>query len=402
MKTQAAPISTSAVGARVLLVDDIDTNLTALETILEPLGCQLVRVTSGLEALRQVQSHDFALVLMDVMMPDLDGLATARLIKGRAAHRHLPIIFLTARDLKRAEMLRAYALGAVDYLVKPLDADILRSKVAVFVALYLQGQELKRQTALAHRRDRDAFENRRLYEFERVARSEAEAVARAREQIIAVVSHDLRNPMTSIAANAEMIRRAVDAGDSDGVSNRAQAIQRGVARMEALVRDLFDTTSIQSGSLTVQPQVEEVAEVVNQVAELLRPVLAEAKQALDISLPPEPLRTNCDRERIFQVLSNLIGNASKFSPEDSAIAIQVIARPREITFSVIDHGCGIAPDHLPHLFEPYWRASDTRREGLGLGLAIAKGIVEAHGGRIWVESRPGLGTTFHFTLAPAE
>ncbi len=386
----------------VLLVDDVEANLVALEAVLEPLGCELVRATSGHEALKQILFRDFAVVLLDVMMPDLDGLATAERIKHRPSHRHLPIIFLTACDADPKDVARGYALGAVDYLVKPFDPHTLRSKVAVFVELFVRGQELQAQTALAQHREREAIENRRLYEKERGVRTQAETIARAREEIIAVVSHDLRNPLMAIDANAEMICRKLEQGDTDGVLARAETIRRGVARMDALVRDLLDTASIQSGNLTVRLQVEEVTGMVRQVADLLRPVLASANQTLEIFLPEGPLRARCDRERIFQVLSNLVGNAGKFSPDGSSITIIVSARPQEIVFEVLDRGCGISSEHLPQIFDPYWRASQKRREGLGLGLAIAKGIIDAHQGRIWVESRPGVGSKFVFSLVPAE
>src|SRR5882762_5726007 len=187
---QPAAESAPRVRAGVLLVDDVAANLVALEAILEPLGCQIVRATSGHDALRQILFRDFAVVLMDVMMPDLDGLAPAALIKNRPAHRHVPIMFLTALDADPKAVARGYALGAVDFLAKPLDPDVLRSKVAVFVELFLRGQELKEQTELARQRERELLENRRLYETERGARVYAETIARAREEIIAVVSHD--------------------------------------------------------------------------------------------------------------------------------------------------------------------------------------------------------------------
>ena len=141
------------VAPNVLLVDDNEANLLTLEAVLQPLGCNLVRAGSGREALEQILLRDFAVVLLDVMMPDLDGLATARLIKNQPSRRHLPIMFLTARDTDPKEVSRAFALGAVAYMVKPFDPHILRSKVSVFVELYLRGQELQAQTALAQRRE---------------------------------------------------------------------------------------------------------------------------------------------------------------------------------------------------------------------------------------------------------
>jgi signal transduction histidine kinase len=384
--------------ASVLLVDDIEANLLALDAVLRPLRCNLVRASSGEEALRQVLLREFAVLLIDVMMPGLDGLATAQLIRSRASTRHVPIIFLTGMDLDARSMAQGYARGAVDYLVKPFDPDILRSKVAVFVELFLKNQELKAQTDLAKRREREALENRRLYESERGARTQAEAVSRAREEAIAIVSHDLRNPISSIAANVDALKRKLQHRDPDGLMGRVEAVQRGIARMNSLVSDLLDTARIQAGSLSIAPHVEDVVAIVRQAGDLLQPLLAEKQQHLDLRGPGHVLSAHCDRERVLQVLSNLVGNAIKFSPAEATITVEVSARANEVLVLVSDRGPGILAEQIPRIFEPYWQAAQERRQGLGLGLAIAKGIVEAHGTRIWAESQPGLGSQFFFTL----
>ena len=382
----------------VLLVDDREANLLALEAILEPLACTLVRADSGRAALRQLLVRDFALILLDVMMPDLDGIETASLIKERQSTRHIPIIFLTGVDTHGRIMADAYRHGAVDYLVKPFDPNMLRSKVSVFVDLYRKSQELKAQTELAQRRESEAAESRRLYEEERRARAHAEEIAQTRQDAVAVVSHDLRNPINAISTSAALMALAIDKGNVEGLSARVQTIQNAVSRMNALIRDLLDTTRIQSGNLPVNLQTEDLAVIIGQVVQLLGPTLAGKKQTFDVALSDTKLYALCDRERIFQVLSNLIGNASKFSPEGTAVAIRARASSGEILVEVIDRGPGISDEHLPRIFEPYWRASPHRQTGLGLGLAIAKGIIEAHGTRIWVESRAGDGSRFCFTL----
>ena len=387
--------------ANILIVDDIEANLLALEAVLAPLGCNIVRASSGDEALKHLLFHDFAVALIDVMMPGLDGPATAALIKNRPATRHIPIIFLTGLETHQQAIVYAYAKGAVDYLVKPCDPDILRSKVSVFVELFLKRRELQQQTELAQRREREALENRRLYESERGARVQAEVIAQARQDIIAVVSHDLRNPMGAILTSASLIKKAAQKGEIDGAIRRAETIERGVARMQRIVNDLLDTAKIQAGGLSIEIKEADVAPLLDQVGELLRPVLAERKQTLEISVDGPLPRAKCDRERLFQVFSNLIGNASKFSPEGDHITVEASARAQEILFAVTDHGCGISADQQVHIFEPYWQASQERKRGLGLGLAIVKGIVEAHGTRIWVESRVGVGTRFFFTLPSA-
>jgi signal transduction histidine kinase len=389
----------------VLLVDDNEANLVALEAVLEPLECNLVRATSEHEALRQLLFRDFAVLLLDLMMPDLDGLATAGLVKNRPATQHIPIIFLTGIDTQAKTMARAYAHGAVDYLIKPFDPDVLRSKVAVFIDLFQKAQELRVQTELARRSAHEAIANRRLYEEERGARAQAEEIARTREDAVAVVAHDLRNPMSAISANASLIASALEKGQTDGLLNRVETIQNGVARMNALIQDLLDSVRIQSGSLTVSLRVEHIASIVVQIVELLGPTLATKKQAFEVVLPERQLQATCDRERVFQVLSNLLGNASKFSPEGTTITVKATRESREVLVEVIDRGAGISHENLPHIFEPYWRASQQRQQGLGLGrlgLAIAKGIIDAHRGRLWAESRIGAGSRFLFTLPLCE
>jgi signal transduction histidine kinase len=387
--------------ASILIVDDTESNLLALEAVLGPLGCHIVRAHCGDEALKHVLFQEFAVVLIDVMMPGLDGLATAGLIKIRPASRHVPIIFLTGLETQPQSIGYAYAKGAVDYLVKPFDPDILRSKVAVFVELFLKRRELQTQTELAQRREREALENRRLYESERGARAQAEVIARAREDIIAVVSHDLRNPMSAIMASASLIKNAVAKGETHGIRRRVETIERSVARMDRIVNDLLDTAKIQSGGLSVQIKEEDIGTLLDQVGDLLRPVLAEKTQTLEVVVERTLPRAKCDKERVFQVFSNLIGNASKFSREGDKIIVEASVRAEEILFAITDHGCGISTDHQTHIFEPYWQASQQRREGLGLGLAIVKGIIEAHGSRIWVESRVAEGSRFFFTLPAA-
>ena len=382
----------------MLLVDDKEANLLALESILEPLGCALVRADSGRAALRQLLFRDFAVILLDVMMPDLDGIETASLIKERQSTRHIPIIFLTGVDTHGRIMGDAYRHGAVDYLVKPFDPGILRSKVSVFVELYRKSQELKAQTELAQRRELEAAESRRLYEEEKLARTHAEEIAQTRQDAVAVVSHDLRNPMNAISTSAALMAMAIAKGNTEGLSARVQTIQNAVSRMNALIRDLLDTTRIQSGGLPVNLQPEDLAVIVGQVVQLFGSVLAAKKQTLEVAMPEGGVRALCDRERIFQVLSNLVGNASKFSPEGTAITVHATSRPDDVLVEVIDRGPGISDEHMARIFEPYWRASPQRQTGLGLGLAIAKGIIDAHSTRIWVESHVGDGSRFCFTL----
>jgi signal transduction histidine kinase len=370
----------SATTANVLLVDDNPANLLALEAVLEPLHCNLVRATSGEDALKQLLDHEFALLLVDVMMPGLNGFQTTDLIRSRQATRDVPIIFLTGMGFDPNAVSQAYARKAVDYLVKPFDPDALRSKVAVFIDLYVKNQELRAQTELARQREREA---------------------QARENAMAVVSHDLCNPIASINANATILRRKLESQRDVALLARVDAIQRAVERMHSLVGDLLDTARIQSGSLSVELRREDIVTLVRQCADILGAAFAERQQRIELNLPSGSVPVMCDRNRILQVLSNLLGNAGKFSPAQSVISTELSLRPGEVTIAIRDQGCGIPSDQMSHIFEPYWQASRERRQGLGLGLAIAKGIVEAHGTRIWAESEPGAGSQFCFSLPRA-
>ena len=315
----------------MLVVDDHEPNLVALEALFEPLGCNVVRARSGEEALALLCFQDFALVLLDVMMPGLDGIATAGLITSRPATRGVPIIFLSAVETRPKRIALGYAQGAVDYLVKPVDPDILRSKVAVFVELFQQRQALRAQTELALQREREALENRQLYERERGARARAEAIARAREDIIAIVSHDLRNPMSAIATKAMSLRLNLAKGQTDGLVSNVELIEKNLSWMETLVSDLLDTARIQSGNLTVELGTESVTPLVHQITEQLRPVLSTKNQTLQVVVSDGQLSAKCDRERVFQVFSNLLGNASKFSPAGATIRVEVKGRPSEMS-----------------------------------------------------------------------
>jgi signal transduction histidine kinase len=369
--------------APILLVDDHPGNLIALEAVLGPLGHELISVPSGDEALRQVLAREFAVILLDVQMPGMDGFQTAALIKQHRARRHIPIIFLTAFDKSGERAVHGYEYG-VDYLVKPFDSHILKSKVSVFVELYLQKEQIRRQGE--------------ELQAERVARAAAEAEAKTREEVMAVVSHDLGNPMTAVAMNAmQLIRRAAAAGDASA-QTLAESIVRSVNRMDRLVCSLLDVSRIEAGRLILDKKAHELTQIVHPIIDAFAAISAEKALTLASQVPERPLPIVCDRDRVDQVLSNLIANSVKFAPEGSTITLAVEAQPNELVFSVADSGPGIAAQDQPHIFDRYWRAAGQERRGLGLGLAIAKGIVQAHAGRIWVESSPGHGSTFFFTL----
>jgi signal transduction histidine kinase len=232
------------------------------------------------------------------------------------------------------------------------------------------------------------------------AQTAAEQAVRARDELLAIVSHDLRNPVTTLSLSASsLMRMAADQRD-ERLRLQVQRIQRSLSTVDRLIGDLLDVGAIDGGILQVHPQDSELTPLLDHALDLLRPLASERGQELLVELP-EGVRVLVDRERIIQVLSNIVGNAIKFTPVNGTI--QIKARlveadgRRQVELEVVDNGPGIAPEHLPRIFDRFWRPKQQRR-GVGLGLAIAKGVVEAHGGRISAESLPGAGATFRFTV----
>jgi signal transduction histidine kinase len=240
-----------------------------------------------------------------------------------------------------------------------------------------------------------------LVEHEHRARTQAEAAVRDREQVLRVVSHDLKNPLHTIDMVAQVL---VDLPLSDAErETQLQIVRRTVNRMSRLVRDLLDSTRSQSGhAIPVVTAPVDVAELVSDTVEQFREQARDARQRLEGAAAEGVRPVLADRDRLLQVLSNLVGNALKFTPEGGRV--QVRAEPeggRLVRFSVVDTGIGIPAESMPHLFEPFWQASARATLGTGLGLSIARGIVEAHGGRLSVDSTPGEGSTFVFTVPVA-
>ncbi|HEY1952113.1 MAG TPA: PAS domain S-box protein [Gemmatimonadaceae bacterium] len=226
---------------------------------------------------------------------------------------------------------------------------------------------------------------------------EAQQATRARDDVLAVVAHDLRNPLNTVTMAVNLMLENTPA---DRVQERRQAeiVRRAADRMNRMIQDLLDVKRMESGRLTVDARAEEPSSLINDTIDMLRPLAAGSTILLDTGIEDKLPSVLADSARIQQVLSNLVGNAVKFTPRDGRVTVCAERHDTEVRFSVIDTGPGIPPEQLPHIFGRFWQAKASDRRGIGLGLAIAKGIVEAHNGRIWVESDVGLGSTFYFTL----
>jgi PAS domain S-box-containing protein len=235
-----------------------------------------------------------------------------------------------------------------------------------------------------------ALDNARLHDTVR-------ASLRARDEMVGVVSHDLRNP---VAAVKMLSRTLLREGETDGkkAHESIELIAQAAEQMDALIRDLLDVNRLDAGKLMISAMPVDPSILLTDSLQTLRPLVEERGMALELQMETSLPKIIADRERIQQTLSNLVGNAIKFSPAGSKILVLMRGDAGGVTISVLDNGKGIAAEHMPKVFDRYWQSSRTDRQGAGLGLAIAKGIVEAHGGRIWLESRPDEGTTVSFTL----
>lgn len=487
----------------LLLVDDQPEGLLALEAILADLGQNLVKASSGADALRQVLAREFAAILLDVQMPVMDGFEVAELIRQLDRARYTPIIFLTAAHRSKDQVFQGYAHGAVDFLVKPVEPEVLKSKVKVFIDLARQAAEVKRLNhALSASEERlarivetmaeglvlmdqgggytfanseaeiilglsrDSITQRRYNDpqwmittvdgqpfpdadlpFARVMssgkpvhgvemaiqvrdgarivvsvnaaplrdaagaltgvvatfsdvtrRKEAE---RLKDEFVSTVSHELRTPLTSLRGFAEvMLNRNYP---PEKQREFLTIIHNESVRLTNLINDFLDLQRFESGRKTYHFQAVNAAVLLRETSAVFNQ--EGAKYSLHLDLPEELPSIWADPDRFRQVLVNLISNAVKFSPEGGEIVVGAKGRGSELMVWVRDQGIGIRPADQSKLFERFFRVDNTETRcigGTGLGLALVKEIVEAHRGRVWLESEYGKGSTFFFSLPAAE
>jgi hypothetical protein len=382
----------------VLIVDDRPDNLLALEGLLEPLGVHLVRAGSGEEALRYLLQHDCAVILLDVQMPGMDGLETARLIKGRERTRSVPIIFLTAIDGDVDHYLAGYGTGAVDYLTKPFVPEILRAKVAVFAELYAGAKLIEAQRQLLAQRldERDRARAALAHQAAELERSNAEL-----ERFALLVSHDLREPILVLRGLTDLL--ATSDLSPDEAAETAQRLGAGFDAMRVVLDRLLDYSRV-SGDAH-EPVLTPLEDVLAAARAELEPELDGVEAAVTHDPLPVVRGDPWELERVF---THLLDNAVRFrGRSEPRIHVGLARRDDEWVITVQDNGVGIPEADIPRLFSVFLPLHPREEGGgSGLGLAIVRRAVSRHGGRVWAESVPGQGTAVSFTLpvdlAPAE
>src|SRR6185437_13870946 len=399
---------------RILVVDDVERNLVALDALLASPTVDVVRARSGEEALRALERHDFALIVLDVRMPVMDGFETAAAIRQAEGPRPVPIIFVTAHGSTQAQLAKAYALGASDFIEKPIDPEAVRSKVRVITDLSRMVQDVRRDAQAkqeqALREERERWETERLrarvVEQERataaehVARVEAENANKLKDEFLATLWHELRTPLSAIAGWVGLInaRGAVEPSFSRGM----EAIDRNTRAQVKLIDDMLDTSRILAGKLRLEVTTVDLVSLIDRSVEAMRPA-AERKRLsvtgkVDRDLPP----ALGDPDRLQQILGNVLSNAVKFTPEGGEVSLVAERDDSFARLTIRDTGKGISADFLPQMFDRFRQehgGTSRPHSGLGIGLALARDLVELHGGTIEARSDgPGRGATFVIRL----
>ena len=417
----ATAMATDVEPVNILLVDDQPSRLLTYRTILGELNENLVEATSGTEALKLLMTHDFAVILLDVNMPVMDGFEAASLIHQHPRFENTPIVFVSAINVSDLDRMRGYRLGAFDYVMVPIIPEILRSKVIVLTELFRKRRELEiANERLAAANDALRFEkarelgelNESLHETNaelasRNAELQAEIAERVRvearllvqdrrkDEFLAMLAHELRNPLAAVTNAAHAFRLA------SPTSERLHDIMsRQLALLVRLIDDLLDVARIRRGKLTLKEGMTSLYAVIDSALETVMPqikanghVIERAKLAVDV-----PLRG--DLERLAQVFSNLLSNAAKYSAPGSEIDIVSVRRGELVEISIIDRGIGLTREQQAWVFDLFAQVDTTlerARGGLGIGLTLARNIVEMHGGQLIVQSR-GLGHGSTFTV----
>ncbi len=356
-----------SIPVNVLVVDDVPQNLLAMQGLLAARNVRVVTARSGAEALELLLHEEVAIALVDVQMPEMDGFALAELMRGTERTRDIPIIFATAASEDRLRTFRGYDAGAVDFLHKPIEPWVLKSKVAVFVDLYRQRLALRRRN------------------------EELERLLKLNEMMTAVLSHDLRTPLSAIALSAEIVQRM---GQPEPVQRAGTRIKTSTLRMTQMIDQLLDFSRIRSGTLELAPRPARLDAVCEAVIHEQRAAVPGA----DIECRMHgDMAGRFDPDRLMQVFANLLGNALQHGTPGEPVRVRLDGSdPQRLSAEIANAG-EVPPQVQAQLFAPF-RSANSESGGLGLGLYIVQQFVVAHGGTVEGRSAPGEGTCFSFSI----
>ncbi|WP_311886805.1 MULTISPECIES: hybrid sensor histidine kinase/response regulator [unclassified Pseudomonas] len=389
----------SNIQAKLLIVDDLPENLLALEALIKREDRTVYKALSADEALSLLLQHEFAMAILDVQMPGMNGFELAELMRGTEKTKNIPIIFVSAAGRELNYAFKGYESGAVDFLHKPLDIHAVKSKVNVFVDLYRQSKAMKQQLEALEqaRREQEA-----LLQRLQSTQLELEQAVRMRDDFMSIVAHEVRTPLNGLILETQLrkmhlARDNAAAFTLDKMHAMVDRDERQIKSLIRLIEDMLDVSRIRTGKLSIRPSRFDLVQLVSNLLQNFAQQIEAAETEVSFTAPA-PVEGNWDEFRIEQVVTNLLTNALRYGGR-SPIQVRVYREDDEARVEVQDRGIGISQENQKRIFQQFERVSaKTVVAGLGLGLFISEQIVAAHGGSIVVESEINEGALFRVCL----
>ncbi|WP_122663586.1 hybrid sensor histidine kinase/response regulator [Pseudomonas viridiflava] len=385
--------------AKLLIVDDLPENLLALEALIKREDREVYKALSADEALSLLLQHEFAMAILDVQMPGMNGFELAEMMRGTDRTKNIPIVFVSAAGRELNYAFKGYESGAVDFLHKPLDIHAVKSKVNVFVDLYRQRKAMKLQVEALEQSRR---EQELLLAKLQVTQNELEHAIRMRDDFMSIVSHEVRTPLNGLILETQLrkLHLAKDNASAFTMDKMRAMVDRDERQIQSLIRlieDMLDVSRIRTGKLSIRTSAFDLAELVSNLLESFSAQIAAAESSVTFTAE-EPVIGVWDEFRIEQVVANLLTNALRYGAR-KPIEVRVYAVEGQARVEVRDQGIGISAENQRRIFQQFERvAANHAVHGLGLGLFISDQIVAAHGGEIVVESAEGEGSMFRVCL----
>jgi signal transduction histidine kinase len=389
----------SNIQAKLLIVDDLPENLLALEALIKREDRLVYKAQSADEALSLLLQHEFAMAILDVQMPGMNGFELAELMRGTELTKNIPIVFVSAAGRELNYAFKGYESGAVDFLHKPLDVHAVKSKVNVFVELFRQSKAMKQQVEAL---EQSRHEQEALLAQLQSTQLELEQAVRMRDDFMSIVAHEVRTPLNGLILETQLrkMHLARDNAAAFTLDKMHAMVDRDERQIKCLIRlieDMLDVSRIRTGKLSIRPTHFDLSDRVRNVLQNFAAQIDAAESTVTLEDGP-PVVGDWDEFRIEQVISNLLSNALRYGAK-SPITVKVYSENGEARVEVRDFGIGISEEDQQRIFQQFERVTAKHAvAGLGLGLFISEQIVTAHGGTITVESRIGEGALFRVCL----